>query len=532
MGGEYIVLGILIIIYFASFFKLFEKAGEASWKGFVPMYNFFVWIRILKKPWWWILLLLVPGVNLLVLIILNVLTSRAFNQRELKDHFISALLPFYTIPVLAWKEEHAFVGPIVYDKKKNPKTKAHEWFDALLFAVIAATIIRTFLIEAFTIPTPSMEGSMLVGDYLFVSKVSYGPKMPNTPISFPFAHHTLPLTESTRSYLEWFGMPYYRLPGFGDIERNDVVVFNFPEGDTVLADNQAVSYYSELRNLAWRRSGARTPEEFEAKRGFWMNRARQELSSQHELLVRPPDKRENYIKRCVALPGDELQIINKQVHINGVASRNPEDLQWSYMVSYNSVMQAPLINDEILMTEFGLYQDDLDRVYTHGDNRFWVWHFTQEEANKLMAMGAQLSPNDYSTGGYGPTEYYSNFPSHPSYGEWSNDSYGPVKIPAAGSTVILNEETLPLYERAIRVYENNDLQVKADGIYINGAKTNEYTFQMNYYWMMGDNRHNSQDSRYWGFVPEDHVVGKAVFIWFSKNPDSGVRWDRVFSTVK
>lgn len=539
----YIFLFITIASWFIALPKIFEKAGEKSTSGYIPIYQLVVWLRIMKKPWWWIFLLIVPGVQLLMLVIMNIELNKCFGKSGFKEGFLAAVAPFYVLPTLALKDENKWTGPIEYNED-NKKSRSKEWGDAIVFAVIAATIIRTFFLEAFTIPTPSMENSMLVGDYLFVSKMSYGAKLPNTPVSFPFTHHTLPLTESTPSYLEWFTMPYFRLPGIGDVERGDVVVFNYPEGDTVIANRQDRSYYQILRDEAWRlyaghSSGAgKSVADFEQNKAAYINRARETQKSVNKILVRPVDKRENYIKRCIGLPGDELQIVNREVIVNGEKMQDPEGVQHYYPIQQG--MQVP--GQPILTERYGL---TFVNGYQYNDVRFGGagtiagLFLTAEEAAKLKAdipslknLEALNRPEvNYGTG-YpidARMEYMPVFPNHPNF-SWTQDNFGPIYIPQGGASVDLTLANLPLYQRIIDVYEGNDLEVKGSDILINGQKATSYTFKYDYYWVMGDNRHNSVDSRYWGFVPEDHMVGKAVFIWFSKGPE-GVRWDRIFSFV-
>jgi len=397
-----------------------------------------------------------------------------------------------------------------------------------LFAIIAATIIRTFAFEAYTIPTPSMEGSMLTGDYLFVSKLSYGPKLPQTPISFPFAHHTLPWTDATPSYVEWFTMPHMRLPGFGSVEHNDIVVFNYPEGDTVLADVQSQSYYAILQADAMRRAKGGVAD-WNTNKANYIADARNNLIRNHDILVRPVDKRENYIKRCVALPGDVLRIVDKQVIVNDVAAVNPEEMQFQYFAD----ISRSSVDIKELKEDFGIYDSELVPNPKWG-NGVYILSFDENEVAKLRSKGVVLdlvAPQRTNNGLAGGIPLFPNDP-HPAYNGWGVDNYGPITIPAEGATVELTEETMPLYRRIIDVYEYNDLEERADGFYINGEKATSYTFKQNYYWLMGDNRHNSQDSRFWGFVPQDHVVGKAVLIWMSSNPDPdmGVRWDRIFNS--
>jgi signal peptidase I len=358
----------------------------------------------------------------------------------------------------------------LFHKSDKKKTPLREWGDAILFAVIAATLIRTFLIEAFTIPTSSMEKSLLIGDFLFVSKISYGARTPMTPISFPFAHHTMPFTETVKSYSEIIQLPYFRLPGLGKIKNNDVVVFNYPMED-----------------------------------------------------FRPVDKQENYIKRCVGIPGDKLEIKNGILYINNKLADMPERMQWKYHVQTDGSDFNFKTLIEMQITEFA-------KTSSLGD---WEMTLTKENAEKLKSFGnvVHVEPIFEKNGNY--SEYV--FPFNPE-NKWNIDNYGALSIPKAGTTVALNMSSLPAYKRIIEVYEKNQLEVKNGRIFINNKEASSYTFKMNYYFMMGDNRHNSLDSRFWGFVPEDHIVGKAVFIWLSLNNNATsifnkVRWERVFASI-
>jgi len=389
--------------------------------------------------------------------------------------------------------------------KKRGETKRStlvEWVDALIFAVIAATLIRMFFIEAYTIPTSSMEKSLLVGDYLFVSKVAYGPKLPNTPLSFPFAHHTLPLTKNTKSYVEWIKRPYKRLAGFGKIKRDDVVVFNFPEGDTVVVQYPDRSYYAIVRELG--------------RDYVWRN---------FDIIVRPVDKRENYIKRCVGIPGDSLKIVAGQLFVNGEKQERIENMQYNYFVRTNGTPINARILDDINISmadrsfnpaggiyEMPLTTEAYDRIRTLNNVHSVIKY---ENTNSTMMSKAI-------------------FPHSPNY-PWTEDSFGPIWVPAKGKTVELTLSNLPVYERIIDLYEGNDLKVQDSTIFINGEPANSYEFKMDYYWMMGDNRHNSADSRFWGFVPEDHVVGKGSFIWLSLNKDkrfpANIRWSRFLKGI-
>jgi signal peptidase I len=392
-------------------------------------------------------------------------------------------------------------------KKPNPSKKkksvTREWLDAIVFAVVAATIIRGLFIEAFTIPTPSMEKSLLVGDFLFVSKVNYGPRTPITPLAFPFSHHTLPLTSTAKSYLEWIKLPYYRIPGFQDIKRNDVVVFNFPAGDTVALAMQDRSYYDLVRENGWEVVNG-NPQFF------------------GEITARPIDKRENYIKRCVAIAGDTLEIKNTIVYINGIAQETPPEGETTYLLKTEGTDLNPkLINDMGLAKEGG-------KTSLNGD---YIFNLTTEGKQKLSAL-----PNvKYITQNINKNPTDRVYPNQIDF-NWNEDNYGPIYIPKAGTSIELTPKNVALYKRVIRVYEDNVWEEKEGRIFINGTETTTYTFKQNYYWLMGDNRHNSLDSRFWGFVPEDHVVGKALFIWMSWDANgsffSKIRWSRLFSSIK
>lgn len=378
-----------------------------------------------------------------------------------------------------------------------------EWVDAFVFAVIAASLIRLLLIEAFTIPSGSMEKSLLVGDYLFVSKVSYGPKLPNTPLSVPFTHHTLPMTKSTPSYVEWIKRPYKRIAGLGDVKRNDIVVFHFPEGDTVITQYPERSYYSVVRELG-----------------------RDYVHTNFELIVRPVDKCENYIKRCVAIPGDTLRIDSGQVYINGEPQPHFPDVEYSYEVQTNGTMINSLTLDNL-----DIYPDD--RIFNSVTGTYMM-PLTNSMVEKISVLPNVRSVMRYNDVAYEAMNRYI-FPHDPRY-RWTEDFFGPLVVPKRGATVPLTLDNLPLYHRIIEVYEGNSLEVRDSAIYLNGSVAVDYTFQMDYYFMMGDNRHHSLDSRFWGFVPEDRIVGKAVFVWLSLDPTRSfpfsIRWSRLFSRIR
>ncbi|MDY0906107.1 signal peptidase I [Pedobacter sp. CFBP9032] len=390
----------------------------------------------------------------------------------------------------------------IWQKKSAPKkkkTKTREWVDAIVFAVIAATIIRVFFIEAYTIPSGSMEKSLLIGDFLFVSKVNYGARIPMTPVAFPFAHHTMPLT-GTKSYWDGIQWKYHRLPGLSEIKRNDVVVFNLPIGDTVALENQEPSYYNLIRQSDWKT-----------------------VNSQYTVSSRPVDKRENIIKRCIGISGDVVSMRGGVVSINGKA----EPLKSTGQMPYKIQLSTTNINLEVF-SQLGFKVGEMQQL----DANNYVGNATPEMIQKLKAFDFIKSvelfvkPPAVDDGDL--------FPLDPNR-KWNVDNFGPVKIPAKGWTVKIDSNTMPLYYRAIRTYEGNKVEQK-DGIwYINDKVATNYTFKMNYYWMMGDNRHNSTDSRYWGFVPEDHVVGKALFIWMSFDSEGSffnkIRWNRLFKGI-
>ncbi|MBN1597746.1 MAG: S26 family signal peptidase [Bacteroidales bacterium] len=415
-----------------------------------------------------------------------------------------------------------------WKKREGKNHWAIEWLDALIFAVVAVTIINIFLFQNYKIPTGSMEKSLLIGDHLYVSKVAYGPRIPNTPFSVPFMQHTIPGTDS-KSYSELIQWPYKRLAGTGKVKRNDPVVFNFPAGDTVIRNKayQSVSIYHLIRfeaeeRLKMRDQYANKPLKTDKE---YYNLARQDILKEHDILVRPVDKRDNYIKRCVAVPGDSLQIIQGVVYINGEKQVDIKGLQYDYAV----FTDGRRLNSKKLM-KLGVNKDDLE--YT-GDLSILKVPLTQEmkseiEKNALVQTIRPLfQQEDYYD--------YQMFPHSNKY-QWNLDYYGPIYIPKKGATVEINMESLPLFKRIIGYYENNDLVVKDSTIYINGEITNSYTFKMDYYWMMGDNRHRSLDSRYWGYVPEDHIVGKPKFIWLSLNRDksfpANIRLKRMFKGIK
>ena len=549
---EYLI--ILLVNYIGvsiALMKFIPAAGYSGSHAFIPGLNILTWLKIVKRPWWWILLLIFPGVNFLLGIVMCVELAKAFGYLESKDQILAGAFGFIYLPILSKDKKLIYVGPEDWTKKK--KTKVREWSEAIIFAVIAASIIRTYFLEAYTIPTPSMERSLLVGDYLFVSKFHYGPKSPQTPLSFPFAHHTMPGTTSMKSYLEWIKLPFFRLPGFTDVERNDVVVFNYPDGDTVVVARQNESYQQIIRDEAYSYKLKDLDNQIPLKENTeYENLARRRILQNDEISVRPVDKRENYIKRCVGIAGDKLEVKNGVLFIDDKQAEIPEEYQLNYKVKNIPNIDAAGLKEKYDVNlaasrqaarsdksfVFPLTDGNLEKIRKDKPNVEFVPDFTgKDEMKGYIANNLRNRPDIIeklmATGAQNPR--FSNFPNDVRY-NWTEDNFGPIVIPAEGNTIDLTIENLPIYKRIIFLYEGNDLEIKNDKIFINGVETKTYTFKMNYYWLMGDNRHNSADSRFWGFVPEDHVVGKAVFIWMSLDPELSwaegkLRFSRLFSFI-
>jgi signal peptidase I len=484
----------------------FRKAGRKSWETLVPFYNLYVFLKIIKKPLWWYLLLLIPFINVFMYMLMLVEMAKCYGKFGLGEQFLAVVIPFIYFPYLATRpDENKFLDPAT--RVEPPKTATREWIDAIVFAVVAAMIIRTFLIEAYTIPTSSMEKSLLVGDYLFVSKIAYGPKIPNTPLAFPFVHNTLPFSKTVSSYLDWIELPYLRLPGLEKVHRNDAVVFNYPEGDTVSTTYQSnESYYQLVRYFG--------------RKEVWSDKAKF-----GDIIYRPVDKEEDFVKRCIGLPGDTLQIVNRKVYIDGKENHDPGKKEFQYYVVTNGEAINPLILQKLNVTEGWPSNVPGRFVYMLTDAaRDYIAKLPI--VKKVVVFNKPAGEADPELFPHDTVDY-----------KWNRDNYGPIYIPKRGATISLNLKNLPIYRRVISVYEHNKLQVNDGKIYINGKESTHYTFKMDYYWMMGDNRDNSADSRYWGFVPENHIEGKAVFIWMSLDPhksllDGKIRWNRLFTLVK
>ncbi len=409
------------------------------------------------------------------------------------------------------------------------------WVDALVFALVAVYFINQFFFQNYVIPSSSLEKSLLTGDYLFVSKVSYGPRIPQTPLTMPLTQHTLPLI-NVKSYLDWPHWEYRRVKGLGDVKLNDIVVFNYPSGDTLVNEPryQAADFYGQLvypigEQVYEQQTGMQVDvtnmsilqqrEYFDQVYALGRKYVKDNPQEFGDIITRPTDRRENYVKRCVGLPGQTLQIKDRIVYLDGKPNKEPDNVQYTYYMKLKASLPSEL------MDELGITNEDLTSLNQNG-----YLPLTQKAYQTLKARTDLVESININTDAYIGDLYPLNMVTG-----WTRDNYGPIWIPQKGKTIKLTLENIAIYERPIRAYENNELAVKNGQIYINGQLADSYTFKMDYYWMMGDNRHNSADSRYWGFVPEDHVVGKPIFIWWSHNQDhpglSGVRWSRIFTMV-
>jgi signal peptidase I len=624
MNVLYYFLFLLILHPIISlWWKSFERMGAKSWQAFVPVYNYYVVFKFGSGKPWWSLLMFIPGIHIVMWMVANVSYIRRFGFFSIGETLQGIFFPYLilwkianatdeTLPVLNptnWaspvevakrtNSDHIalflalpIIGHVVAyvlsfrSKRIGKKSAIKEWGDSIIFALVAASIIRTYVFEPFQIPTGSMEKTLLVGDFLFVNKLAYGPKVPVTPLSFPLVHNTIPWI-NVKSYLGIETCNYYRLPGFGEVKRNDVMVFNYPSGDTAIYDPRVPNglmghdYHQVLNNEAlyfWFQSLQQNHSEaiqilqqksiatninldalvldslggdFIKNIETWKMKARTSIASgvtysrggmpeaglnyikHYGLIYRPVDKRENYIKRCVALPGDEIEIINSILYVNGKKAYRAPNQNLAYEIS-----GTPLA--ERYLTSLGLSQDEGD--YVTSSNGIEVVYLTDSRLAELKKMSPKtifnlsLRPQYSDDKSYKPTnsELIANLDNFPKdfYINNTVSDFTKFRIPKKGAVVKLTKDNIAWYRRAITAYEGHKLQEKIDGIYIDGKKVTTYKFAMNYYWLMGDNRYNSADSRVWGYVPEDHVVGKASIVWFSKSAFTGIRWDRLFTKIQ
>lgn len=518
------VLIFLIISYILlsiSLFFLFKKTEIEPWKGLVPGLNFVEWARLIGRKPTHALWLLFPIVNIFIYAGMAIDMVRSFGKYRFRDSVLAVVYAPAYFFYLAYANDEKYIGPTLiaetayaqklyeaeeggdkYKLKKlqanNPykKSQPREWAESIIFAVFAAAFIRMFLIEAYTIPTSSMEGSLLVGDYLFVSKIHYGLRTPQTVLQIPLLHNMIPVTGG-ESYLKKPQLPYYRFPKITPVKRNDPVVFNWPVGDSVYL----------------------TPERSYAIGQIERNNLEHQFRNK-KLITRPMDKTDFYIKRCIGVPGDTLRMVDRKVYIDGAPIQDPAFIQYMYLIDNGD---KPINTRRF--KEVGINVHEVQVL--NGQKLLLALNQKQVDFIKEIAPGAEV-------------EIYSNspdtqtslrlFPHDPTnFPGWTIDDYGPIWIPKAGKTIDINVQNIALYKRIIGVYEGHDLSKKENKIYIDGEEAETYTFKYDYYWMMGDNRHNSEDSRFWGFVPETHIVGKPLFIFFSAN--DGIRWDRVFSNA-
>ncbi|MDF0706327.1 signal peptidase I [Flagellimonas okinawensis] len=545
MDGIQWIIFILIIqvIHFLGTWKLYVKAGRKAWEAAIPVYNGIVLMKIINRPWWWVLLLFIPIINLLMFPVVWVETIRSFGKNSLVDTWLVILTLGFYIYYINYAEDVQYIE----DRSLKPKTGLGEWVSSIVFAIVAATFVHTYFIQPYVIPTGSLERTLRVGDFLFVSKFHYGARVPMTTLAAPMVHDTLPVLK-TRSYLadvnpdtyktSWINklqLPYMRLPGFEKVEKNDIVVFSLP-ADTLY-------------------------QFFKAQKA----------------VIKPIDKKSNYVKRCVGTPGDSLAVIDGFVYINGeqltLSDRAKPMYEYNIYAekgvstrlllslgidefSRTYISNTPLSASQIQILRsmgYGVFtQSGTNVIMTDSKGiqpetiravRLSLKEITGRERNANMTneMVDQLRKNeaiDSVVKIIEPKgEYGGAFPQKPNLYPWNNDNFGPIYIPKKGTTVEINSKTIPLYKKIIRDYEYNDVKVTGNKVLINGEEADSYTFKQDYYWMMGDNRDHSEDSRTWGYVPADHIVGKPVFLWMSfDNFRQGIsnwriRWDRVFTTV-
>ncbi len=517
------IYNFLLVIYFvgciAGLWFVFRKAqtagvaGVKPWMALVPFYNIVVWIKICGKKWPWYIYFLIPAINVFTFLLMVVETAKVFKRNSFWEQTFAVIFPWLYLPWLGLNPKYEYTNPDELEPYKVGKVR--DWLDAIVFALVAAVIIRGNIFEFYKIPSSSMEKSLLVGDYLMVSKITYGPRMAMTPLSFPLVHNVMPFSGGqTESYLKWIKLPYHRYPGLRKVKRYDAVVFNYPDGDTMCTAWQSNRSYHDLVR----------EEGYDAINNAKYLPVNGRMVRNH-IRVRPVDKRENFIKRCIGLPGEKLEIRDQAVYIDGQLIEKPVESQVTYAVCFSSAKTDP----HKILREVGVSDEDYYNAL-NSDTPMLIMPLstpmveTLHARKEIKSVERLLLPSGDSS--------MTLFPHAAGY-NWTVDEFGPILIPKAGTTVKLTVDNLPLYRRIIEVFENHKLDVRGNQILIDGQPADSYTFKMDYYWMMGDNRHNSADSRYWGFVPEDHIVGVASFIMFSRNADTGkIRWNRLFKKVK
>lgn len=525
------LLWVLLLGYIGlslALYKIFPKAGKKAEYAFVPGYNMAVVAELVGRKPWHALLLLIPYFNVFIFAALMVDLCRSFGRFSFGEHVLAVIASWGYWGWAGTKDEIKYDGPILVRERAFRKELAaaqktgekreinkvygayrefekpfyQEWAEAAVFAIFAAAFIRLLLIESYIIPTPSMEGNLNVGDFLFVSKVHYGLRLPETMLMIPLAHNRAPFVNG-ESYIDGAQLPYRRLPAIENIDRLDPVVFNVPAGDSVYLAPGRTHYPFELR------AGMLPPQ---------IQRAVE--TGRLPLITRPRDKRDHYVKRAIGLPGEKLEIRDRKVYINDKLMEEPENVQFSYVVDPMPVELPDQWVDAGIARDGDVYpmSDGTNMVFLSDDQikliNDWDRSISITPMDKTQEGGVRLYPHD--------TRYFGN---------WSVDNYGPITIPAAGMTIKLDDASHRMYWRCIKVYEENDsYEYRGGKFYLDGEEIKEYTFRQDYYWMMGDNRHNSEDSRVWGFVPQDHILGKPLFVWFSikeGNLFNGVNWHRI-----
>jgi len=531
---------ISLIGFHVGLWFIFLKAGEKPWKSVLPIYNMWVWLSVLSRPKWWMVLILFPFIIFFMFYLMIWKTIRLFGKTSYLYLIPGTFFFMFYLPYLGIVKHERYTR--LEDLPKFKKSGFRDWMDALIFAVAAAYVLRSFLVELYAIPTSSMESSLMVGDYLAVDKVSYGARLPMTLIAVPFVHHSLPLTNYRKAYVEWVKLPYLRFTKIKPVERGNSVVFNYPEGDTVVLERQAESYYAivrefeamlnpnasklELEKLVYNRYHPEYVNHVASKfpGPYYPGKGRDVVKKLHNVTARPIDKREFYVKRAIGMPGEKFEIIDTQVFIDDKPMENPKRIQFGYLVTDPT---GKGLNAKT-RKQLNINEEDKGK-YNEFSTRYSLTSAQKEAIEKMGLIVEKLVERK------GDTDL-SIFPHDPRY-EWNKDFFGPITIPKKGATVTLDDSTIVLYEHIIRNYELHDLQIIDKQVFIDGKQATEYTFAQNYYFMLGDNRHNSADSRVWGFVPEDHIGGKVWFVWLSLDKykswgEGKIRWGRMFRGAK